>query len=216
MIQIDRRVAVRALLLAGASAPLAAQAQFDKLIGGLAGLAKGGNPASTDSGGIVKTYIDADREVLRANGDMADALGLKDAAALSRATADALGDGATVDGLKDADKVVTDSSGLIQAELAKSPKMDEKSKERFASGLVKLVKGVRKYHSLKKSVGEMASGSSPLNMLMGGSIGTMAYIGSNLPSSVTNLASALQNAITFAQSNDIPVPPDATQALAGL
>jgi hypothetical protein len=212
-----RRKALITLAAIGA-APSAAQAQLDKLLGGLGGILSGSNKPA-ESGNIVQTYIEADRDVLLANGDMAEALGLKDAAALARATAAALSDGATVDGLKEADKVVADSNGLIRQELDKSPKLDAKSKEKFASGLVKLVKGVRRYSSLRKSVERVASLTSPTSFFSGGSSGgvsQMVYVGTAFPGGMKNLGSALQSAITYAQNNDIPVPPDATAALAGL
>lgn len=215
-----RHCLLMAAAACGLAGPLSAQAQIDKFreaLGGLGSALGGlGSGRSGQSDNIVRTYIAADREVLRANGDMAEALGLKDAAALARATADALGDAATVDGLKEADKVVTDSSQLIQQELDKAPQLDEAAKQMFAAGLVKLVRGVIEYRSLRKSVQRMADGASAFSVLQGGGLGTMAYIGSNLPSGLTHLGTALQNTVAFAQNNDIPVPADATQALAAL
>jgi len=154
--------------------------------------------------------------VLLANGDMAEALGLKDAAAIARATADALGDGATVDGLKEADKVVTDSSRLIQQELDKAPQLDDAAKQLFAAGMVKLARGVIQYRSLRKSVRSITDNPSPQALLQAGGLGSLVYIGQQFPSGAKNLAVALQNTVAFARDNDIPVPADATQALAAL
>ena len=43
-----------------------------------------------------------------------------------------------------------------------------------------------------------------------------AYIVGQLPNGISNVATSVKNASAFAKSNDIPVPPDATQALAAL
>jgi hypothetical protein len=43
-----------------------------------------------------------------------------------------------------------------------------------------------------------------------------AYIVGQLPSGLSNLGTSLKNANAFAKSNDIPVPPDATKAMAAL
>jgi hypothetical protein len=42
------------------------------------------------------------------------------------------------------------------------------------------------------------------------------YIVSNFPGSMSNVGGALQNAVAFAQSQDIPVPTDANDALKAL
>jgi hypothetical protein len=42
------------------------------------------------------------------------------------------------------------------------------------------------------------------------------YVASNLPGHISALGSGLTKAIAFAQSHKIPVPDDATKALAGI
>jgi hypothetical protein len=49
--------------------------------------------------------------------------------------------------------------------------------------------------------------------MSGGSLKTGAYIVKTLPGSISNTLSTLSNAISFAKSHGIEVPPDATAAL---
>jgi len=208
----------RAFAAALVCLPLAAMAQFpgikipglDKLAGG------GGSDMSGQGDSLVRTYVAANKDVLLANFHMAEALGLKDAAATSKATADALTDGATKGNLEDANKAVGETSGAVAAEMAKKPKLDAAAKAKFQEGLVKLVQGVIKYKGLRKPAQDFAAGVSRASPTQLPRLQSGIYVATNAPSSISNAATALNNVIAFAKSNDIPVPPDATNALAAL
>jgi hypothetical protein len=200
-----------------------ASAQFSlKSLPGVSNVVGGGGSAAPagDLGGqqdvLVRSYVAANKDVLTANSKMAEALGLKDAAATSKATSDALTEGATKDNLEASNKAVSASTDAVAAELAKQPVLDAQSKALFATGLGHLATGVHKYVGVGKNVKVMGSSLSSASPLMLPKLQSAVYVVSNFPSSMTSVSTALKNAISFAQSHDIPVPADATQALAAL
>ncbi|MFT3955998.1 MAG: hypothetical protein QM722_16930 [Piscinibacter sp.] len=205
------------------SLPLAATAQLPSLknLPGLPGLPLGGN--SADAGAIagqndslVRGYVGANKDVLLANALMAEALGLKDQAATARATADALTEGATKGNLEDSNKAVSASTAAVAEAMAKHPQLDAQSKATYQSGLAKLAQGVIRYVKLRKPAQDFSAGLKGAAPTALPKLQSGIYIVSQLPGGISNLATSLQNATAFAKSNDIPVPPDATQALASL
>jgi hypothetical protein len=194
--------------------PVAASAQFPTIPGLSA------KPGSANLVGqqetLVRGYVAADKDVLMANSQMADALGLKDAAAAARATAEALTSGATQGNLSDADKVTQDSTNAVSEEMKKSPKLDAEAKKKFAAGLVVLTAGVVKYVALRKPVQDFATALPGASLLQVPQLQSGAYLVKSFPGSMKSLTGALNSAVSFARSNDIPVPPDATSALSAL
>ena len=209
-----------ALIALGAST--AAQAQFSmpnlgSVKGMLGGSGSGGGAdLSGQQDALVRGYVAANKEVLSANALMAEALGLKGEAATSAATASSLTEGATKDALEESNKAVAASTNAVAAELAKQPVLDANSKALYSKGLLTLATGVTKFVGVGKNVGAMGSNlkSAPLTQLP--KLQSAAYVVSNFPSSMGNVSDALKNAIAFARSQDIPVPADATAALAAL
>lgn len=206
-----------ALVVAVALLPIAASAQFN-LPKGLSDLTSTSN--SGDLGGqndaLVRGYVAANKDVLLANAQMADALGLKDQAAASKATADALSDGATRGNLQDSDKAVSTSTNAVAAEMAKGPKLDAASKQKYAAGMAQLGQGMLKYIGLRAPAQGFATGIRSASPLMLPKLQSGMYVVSELPSGLSNLGGAMKNAASFAKSNDIPVPTDATKAMAAL
>ena len=208
------------LIARGAST--AAQAQFSmpnlgSVKGMLGGSGSGGGAdLSGQQDALVRGYVAANKEVLNANALMAEALGLKGEAATSAATASSLTEGATKDALEVSNKAVAASTNAVAAELAKQPVLDANSKALYSKGLLTLATGVTKFVGVGKNVGAMGSNlkSAPLTQLP--KLQSAAYVVSNFPSSMGNVSDALKNAIAFARSQDIPVPADATAALAAL
>jgi len=203
--------------------PLAATAQLPSLknLPGLPGIPSvggggGGGDASGQNDSLVRGYVAANKDVLLANSQMADALGLKDAAAASKATADALTDGATKGNLEDSNKAVSASTDAVAAEMAKGPKLDAAAKKKYQSGMAQLGQGVLKYVNLSGPAAAFSSGLKTASPMMLPKLQAGAYIVGQLPSGLKNLGTSLKNANAFAKSNDIPVPPDATKAMAAL
>lgn len=199
--------------------PLTAMAQF----GGLPsfGGSKAAGPAA-DLGGqqttLVRNFIGANVDVLKANAKMSEALGLKDKAADADAVAQQLTSGATADrdNATKAATAVGDTSGAISAKLAEKPVLDAAAKVTFAAGLASLGSGVVKYAGLGRDVSSMANNMSGVSPLQLASLGAAVYVVKNFPTSATEVTKALKNAVDFAKSNDIEVPADATKALASL
>ncbi len=197
--------------------PLAASAQLPSLksIPGLSNLT-GGGEVSSQNDSLVRGYVAANKDVLLANSQMADALGLKDAAAASKATADALTEGATKGNLEESNKAVSASTDAVAAEMAKGPKLDEAAKKKYAAGMAQLGQGMLKYVALRGPAQAFSAGVKNASPLMLPKLQTGAYIVTQLPSGLSNLGTSMKNASAFAKNNDIPVPPDATKAMAAL
>ena len=199
--------------------PFAAMAQLPSLksIPGLGGAAApSGGDVTGQNDSLVRGYVAANKDVLLANSQMADALGLKDAAAASKATADALTDGATKGNLEDSNKAVSASTDAVAAEMAKGPKLDAAAKKKYQAGMAQLGVGMLKYIALKGPAEAFSTGLKSASPLMLPKLQAGAYIVTQLPSGISNLSTSLKNATAFAKSNNIPVPDDATKALASL
>ena len=200
--------------------PFAAMAQLPSLksLPGLGGLpsAGGGGDMSGQNDSLVRGYVAANKDVLLANSQMADALGLKDAAAASKATADALTDGATKGNLEDSNKAVSASTDAVAAEMAKGPKLDAAAKKKYQSGMAQLGQGLLKYINLSGPAQAFSTSLRSASPMMLPKLQAGAYIVTQLPTGLSNLGTSMKNANAFAKSNDIPVPPDATKAMAAL
>lgn len=198
--------------------PFAAMAQLPSLksLPGLGAATSGGGDLSGQNDSLVRGYVAANKDVLLANSQMADALGLKDAAAASKATADALTDGATKGNLEESNKAVSASTDAVAAEMAKGPKLDAASKQKYESGMAQLGRGLLKYVSLSGPAQAFSNSLKSASPMMLPKLQSGAYIVTQLPSGLSNLGTSMKNASAFAKSNDIPVPPDATKAMASL
>lgn len=184
--------------------------------------ATGGSASTSDAAAqqdqLVNAYVGADKEVLAAQSKMADAVGLKDRAAQLQATSDALGAGATKESLEQSETMQSEASQEIQAKLKDgNTKLDAAGKKKFSEGLGLLGRGIAKYATLKGPIANFQSAVSGSGIT--GALGAASklnagrYIVTSTPGHVKNLSSTLSNAVSYAKSNDIPVPADATAAL---
>lgn len=202
--------------------PFAASAQFPSLksLPGVGNLVPGSGGGDGNIGGqndaLVRGYVAANKDVLLANSKMAEALGLKDAAATAKATADALTDGATKGNLEDSNKAVSASTDAVAAEMAKSPKLDAAAKQKYSQGMAQLGQGVLRYIALAGPAQSFSSSLKDASPMMLPKLQAGVYVASQLPTGLSNLSTSMKNASAFAKSNDIPVPPDATKAMAAL
>lgn len=209
-----------ALSLVCAALPLSVNAGLFDAVKGAAGAVTSGG--STSGGGdavsaqdaLVSSYIAANKKVLMAEYKMASALGLSEAAALAKAEADALSSGATKDNLAKADSVQSDVSRQIsERQNAKGVKMDEKSKKEYASGMGDLGSGLIEYAGMASKFNAFKNALVSASPMMIPKLNSGAYILQSFPSNSVNLKNTLTQAVSFAKSNDIPVPKDATAAL---
>jgi len=202
--------------VASTVAPTSAQAQLSLPSLGGSKAPAGGSDINVQQDALVQSYAGANKQVLNANAKMAEALGLKDAAATSRATAEAYGSSSTKDGLSDADKAAAPEIQAVSDELKKQPKLDAASKAKFADGITLLASGVLKYAGMRKAVTDFSAGLKSASVLSVPKLQAGAYVATNFPTGMKTLGGTLQSALSYAKSNDIPVPKDATEALAAL
>ena len=168
----------------------------------------------TSQTGLVKSYVAANKDVLTAQSKMLQALGLKDKSAAAQATADSLGDGATKGNLQDADKVQSDDSkALSDALKAPAGNMDAQSKQIYTQGLISLASGIVKYTGMRKDIDAFKSGLSGASPLQTPKLQTGAYIVTSFPGNLQNLTETMKNAVAFAKSHGIDVPPEATAVI---
>lgn len=174
-------------------------------IGG--GSSSGGAQAdlSGQQDALVRNFVAASKQVLTANSNLADALGLKDKASDAEKTAGALGDGATKGNLEDSNKVVADTSGAIAQKLAEKPVLDAAAKAKYAQGVGNLVTGAVKYAGLGKDVKDMGSSMKSASPLAMAKLSSAAFIVSKFPGSASNLYNTVKAAIDFAKSQGIEV-----------
>jgi len=180
--------------------------------GGSSSASAGDETAQQDQ--LVRAYVAANKEVLVAQSKMAEAVGLKESAAKLKATADALGDGATKGNLSDADKIQSDSSKEISARLKDGNlQMDAQSQSLYASGMASLGTGVIKYVGMRPHVTNFANTLKASPMLAMTKLSAGAYVVTNFPGNAKNVYDTLAMSTAFAKSHDIPVPADATKGL---
>jgi hypothetical protein len=164
--------------------------------------------------GLVKSYVGANKDVLMSQSKLLEALGLKDKAAAAQATADSLGDGATKGGLQDANKAQSDESkALADALKAPASKMDSQSKKTYTQGLILLASGMVKYTGMQKDIDAFKNGLSGASLLETPKLQTGAYVVTSFPGNLQNLTETMKNAVAFAKTNGIEVPPEATAVI---
>jgi len=209
-------LAIAAMFLA----PALSVAQLPKVpsLGGGSSNSSGGGDAAAQQDQLVRAYVAADKEVLNAQAKMADAVGLKDRAAQLQATSDALGAGATKENLEQSETMQSEASQEIQAKLKEgNVKLDNAGKKKFADGLGTLGRGIAKYAALKGPIANFQSaitgGGAAAALGAASKLNAGRYIVSSTPGHMKNLSNTLNTAVSYAKSNDIPVPSDATAAL---
>lgn len=189
-------------------------AQFGGLpLGGLMGGSKQANSAG-DLGGhqdqLVRSYVAAGKDVMAANGHLADALGIKAQSVNAAATSDSI----SAKDIEEQDKAISaDATAVSEALKSGATLKDAEAKATYAKGLVALASGVRKYIGMQKDAQGFASSLSSAPLLQVGKLQSGAYIVKNLPSSVSNLTRVLSSAVEFAKSNGVEIPKDATSLL---
>lgn len=181
--------------------------------GGSSTVGTGNESSQQDS--LVRAYVAANKDVLIAQSKMAGAVGLKESAAKLKSTAEALGDGATRGNLADADKIQSDSSKEISSRLNdKNLKMDAQSKALYSSGMSSLGSGMVRYVAMRPQITSFGNTIKASPALALTKLSAGAYVVTNFPGNAKNVYDTLGYSTAFAKSHDIPVPTDATKALA--
>jgi len=192
---------------------LACAAGLGSLTSAIPGVGSGSSSSSASPDSIVNKYVAGSKNVNSADIKMLRAVGLKDEADRAELQAKNLTEGATKDALEESAKSQTESSKALEAKLASgNVEMDAQSKELFAAGMADLGKGLLQYTAMSKDV----AGFKPAPTSVGGSTMSAVYVAKTLPESIKNLASTLKSSITFAKTNNIPVPKEAADATAAI
>jgi len=190
--------------------PMASFAQFGNLLGGNKASSSGGADLSGQQTQLVRNYSAAGKDVLTANGQIGDALGINAQAVNASATSDSM----SASDLEAQDKAISANADAISKALkAGATLKDAEAKKKYAQGLISLVSGVKKYVGMRTDVQNFSTGLSSASPLQLPGLQSGAYIVKNLPTSVSNLSSVLKSAVDFAKSNGVQVPADATSVL---
>ncbi|MEF8759247.1 MAG: hypothetical protein V5B36_05840 [Candidatus Accumulibacter sp. UW25] len=206
-----RRTIIASILgIAMATTSGASFAQFGGITNALGGGKTSSESSSVSAEALVKSYVGGTKQVMSADVNFLNALGLKEQAGREELAAKNLTEGATSSGLEDAAKVQTESStAMAEAMAAKKMTMSAASKKTYALGLVDLTKGIRSYMAMSSDVKNYKPGLTSI----GAAAGAAMYVVKSLPDSITGLKDTLQRAIAFAKENKIEVPADATSLL---
>lgn len=184
-------------------------------LGGFGGLLGGGGGNSGPAPEkLLAEYFVGTAAVLHANSKILTALGMKEAADLAASNAANMKEGATTDAIKDAAKVQTDSSKLIQEKLVdKNLKLDDAAKKQMGEGYLSLAAGSLSYAVFIKD----AKNFKPSATSLGASAVALAAIVPRIPEDTKNLLATYKAVAAYAKDNKIPAPSeDPTKSLAGL
>jgi hypothetical protein len=191
--------------------PVTSFAQFGNFLGG-------SKPASSSTGAdlsgqqsqLTRTYRAAGKDVLTANGHIGAALGIKAQAINAAATSDSM----SASDLEAQDKAISaDAQAISDALKSGATLKDEAARKEYAEGLVVLVQGVKKYIAMSAEAQTFANGLSSASPMQLPGLQSGAYIVKSLPTSIGNLTGLLKNAVSFARSNGVAIPADATSVL---
>jgi hypothetical protein len=193
--------------------PLVSHAQFGGL-GNLLGGNKAPAKAGADLGGqqdqLTRNYVAAGKDVLIANGQLAEALGIKAQAINASATSDSL----SASDIENQDKAISANATAVSDAMKSGATLkDSESKMKYSQGLITLVSGVKKYIGMRSDVQSFSSSLSSVSPMQLPKLQAGAYIVKSLPTSISNLSSVLKSAIDFAKHNGVEVPADATSVL---
>lgn len=196
-------------------------------LGDLVKVVDGGDKPQTNSYSaqekIMKKYVNASVSIMTAQGVFAEALGLKEQSVVIQEKAEALSKGA----VEDKDQIertkldLSENNELILKEIEKGQEMSNEAKLKFAKGfipyalgLVETKKIVTEAPEFIQSASDTISSASLLNKLsVTNKLATGMYIAKEMPGFASNLYDASNSLLSFAKSQDIEVPQDATSAL---
>ena len=204
-------IALTAIAVCGL-VPVVGQSQIPSIPG--FGSKSGGPDLMASQTTLVTSYVTASKDVLNSQSKMLSALGLKDQAAKAQAESDALGAGATTGNLKDEETAQSDNSkALADALKAPNSNLDAESKKIYTQGLVFLAAGLVQYTGMSKDVDAFRGGLAGASVLQVPKLQTGAYVVKTFPGNLQNLTETMRNAVAFAHSHGIEVPPEATAVI---
>jgi hypothetical protein len=209
---MNKVVTYMAIVAAGVL-PLFSHAQMPSL-SGLGSKSSGSSDIMGSQTLLVASYVAASKDVLTSQSKMLDALGLKEQGAKAQAESDALSSGATKDALEAAETAQSDASKQLADKLAApAPTLDADAKKTYSQGLVYLAAGLVKYSGMRSGIEGFKSGMSGASVLQAPKLASGAYVVKTFPGNLQNLTETMKNAVAFAKSHGIEVPPEATAVI---
>lgn len=188
------------VLAFAATFSLVSNAQF----GGFGAMLGGGGSGPAPEK-LLAEYFVGTAAILNANSKILTALGMKKEADEAASNAANMTAGATTDAIKQAEKVQTESSKLIQEKLAdKNLKLDDAAKKQMGEGYVSLAAGSLAYVVFIKD----AKDFKPSVTSLGASALALAAIVPRIPEDTKNLVATYKAVAAYAKDNKIPAPKD--------
>lgn len=201
-------------------------------MGALTGAASGGGEAS-DSGAItgkqdklLEAFLEPLRDIVQAQILLSKAFGLKETAAELETQAKVLAEGATLgaDAIKEAVETSGRADDAIRAKLDSVEKLGSEGREYYLKSLVPYATSVAKVAGLTVAMKEFTEASTkyiqsapPMEKLKATELlepGT--YVASTAPEYIKRWTQTTHGLITYGQKQEISIPKEATDALAGL
>lgn len=199
-----------AVALATASASYAGLGGLGDMLGGKKPADSAGADISGQQTQLVKSYINAGKDVMSANGYMAEALGLKAQAV----NASAISDSMSAKDIEAQDKAISvDAEAVSNALKTGATLKDNEAKMKYGKGLLALANGVKKYIAMKNDASTFGKSLTNVNPMQLTGVQSGAYIAKNLPTRISDLTNTLKSAVDFARKNGVEVPADATSIL---
>lgn len=196
----------------------ASSAQFGGLLnaisgggggGGLMGALGGGGGGGMGADQIVSRYVSGTQSIMSANAKMLGALGMYDLSAKHLEAVSNLSGSTSTSTLEQAARVLAEGNQALEAKLGQSGvAMDANGRMQFVMALRDISKGFKDYKGL---VGDI-KGFKP-SLASVGDMPSALFIVQSLPDSVGNVLNSIRRAVSFATSNNIDVPVDATSLL---
>jgi len=164
------------------------------------------NTLSKQQDDLVKSLNASLRDLATSQKIMADALGLKDAAALAESNSNKLKSG-DLTGKDDISKAVAnseDANKMIQAELKKGTKLSDDSKALFSTALVPYGTGaVGVLVTGKKAADAVKSLTATADLTILSKLGNLIYIGKEAPTLISAFTSTTGQLISFSKTNGL-------------
>jgi hypothetical protein len=221
------RIALVAIALVATTLALPAHAQ----LGGLLKKATGNSSNSPTSSStppdaaaqdaLVQRFARSQGYSVDAQIAFAEAFGLSDQVKLLEAERIAMSSGAAdVSKMKKTQSVTENAQAAIDARLAEEPKLNDEARGHYADGLVSLLQAVNEGRSLPAEASSFSNGIAGGNALqiatLSRKMAAGAWVAKEVPGYVKGLYSSSKQAMTFARSNKVKLPPNADSMLDNL
>lgn len=185
----------------------------------------GGTDAVAMQEGVVKKYVEAATYVNEAQTHLAKAFDLKDQVATLEAEATALKSG-SIDRstLEKQTQTSAELNDAVTKKIASGAQLSDEGKKEYTASLIPFATGVAKstqlpaeFQSFEKAAQQQLSSASLMEKAkITNKLSAGTYLVSKGPGFISNTATSFKQIVTYAQSNKIPVPKEATDALGAL